>query len=338
MKKDIKIKFVGFWSDFNPDLLPMVSILKERYNLIECDDPDYIICSMFGKPYEYCKYPQVRIMYSGENYCPDFNFVDYAVGYDNIIFGDRYYRYGRLFSLELANKSRDYTMETVHQKTIFANFITSHESEYSIRGDFFKKLCEYKTVSSMGSYLNNMPDGKVVRFLSDEKKDYQRKCKFTLCFESTSHLDFCTEKLTDAFLADTIPIYYGDPNVCKTFNSRAFINVADYDCYEAILERIKELDNDDEKYLAMLREPVYVECDLVEKRYEAFQSWLYAIFDQPLEKAYRRSRCYAPAQHEKAIVEKFELHDDDSRKRRGGHSCCSRVARALRKVLTKDFK
>lgn len=37
-----------------------------------------------------------------------------------------------------------FSKETLKSKTIFANFCASHESEYGIRGDFFKKLCEYK--------------------------------------------------------------------------------------------------------------------------------------------------------------------------------------------------
>ncbi len=305
MKKEIRVKIVGMWSNFSSEKWSILDILRERYNLVECDNPDYIICSVYEIPYIYCQYPQVRIMYSGENYCPDFNLVDYGIGYDDITFGDRYYRFGSMYSLELSKKDRNYSKDVLEGKTLFANFIASHESEYSIRGDFFKKLCEYKVVSSMGTYLNNMPNNKVVAYQSAEKVEYQRKCKFTLCFESTSHLDFCTEKLVNAFLADTIPIYYGDPNVCKTFNSKAFINVADYDSYEAVLEKIKELDNDDEKYLEMLRQPVYVEPDLVEKQYEGLKKWLYAIFDQPLEKAFRRSRCYCPLRHEKELVKKF---------------------------------
>ena len=50
-----------------------------------------------------------------------------------------------------------YTKEFVQNKQLFANFISSHESEFNIRGDFFKKLNEYRRVESAGTYLNNMP-------------------------------------------------------------------------------------------------------------------------------------------------------------------------------------
>ena len=176
----------------------------------------------------------------------------------------------------------------------FANFICGHESEFNIWGDFFKKLCEYKRVEAPGSYLNNMPDGKQVDWLNDSKTDFQRKCKFTLCFESTMHNGFVTEKIMDAFYADTIPVYYGSPTVADIFNKDAFINVADYESFEAAIERIKELDQDDEKYLEMLRQPILVDPDYPTKLEENLGAYICHIFDQPLEQAYRRSRVYRP--------------------------------------------
>ena len=141
------------------------------------------------------------------------------------------------------------------------NFIARHESEGNIRGDFFKKLCQYKRVESPGSYLNNMPGGAVVDWLDGSKTEFQRKCKFTLCFESTLHYGFVTEKIMDAFYADTIPVYYGSPTVTDIFNKDAFINCTDYPSFDAVIEKIKELDQDDEKYLQMLRQPILVDPD-----------------------------------------------------------------------------
>lgn len=186
------------------------------------------------------------------------------------------------------------TVDFVKNKQYFANFIAGHESEYNIRGDFFKKLCEYKRVESPGSYLNNMPNGEQVNWLNDSKSDFQRKCKFTLCFESTNHYGFVTEKIMDAFYADTIPVYYGSPTVTEIFNKDAFINVADYESFDAAIERIKELDQDDEKYLEMLRQPILVNPDYPRELEDALGKYVCHIFDQPLEQAYRRTRVYRP--------------------------------------------
>lgn len=169
-----------------------------------------------------------------------------------------------------------------------------HESEFNIRGDFFKKLSAYKRVESAGTYLNNMPDGQTVSWLDGSKTDLQRKCKFTLCFESTNHYGFVTEKIMDAFYADTIPVYYGSSTVTDIFNRDAFINCSDYPSFDAVIERIKELDQDDEQYLQMLRQPILVDPAYPQKLDAQLGAYICGIFEQPLEQAYRRSRVFLP--------------------------------------------
>lgn len=299
--KTIKLNYIGVGNYFDKEQNLIYDILKNSgYDVQISDDPDYLVCDSFtSDPYIYCGHPQVRIMYSGENYIPDLNLVDYAISPYPIQFGDRYFHlpacvWPRAHWVSLANKDRNYTKEFVQSKPYFANFISSHESEYNIRGDFFKKLCEYKRVESPGSYLNNMPGGETVDWLNSSKSDFQRKCKYTLCFESTNHYGFVTEKIMDAFYADTIPVYYGSSTVTDIFNKDAFINVADFESFEAAIEKIKELDQDDEKYLEMLRQPILVDPSYPERLEEDLRNFVCHIFEQPLEKAYRRSRVYRP--------------------------------------------
>lgn len=300
--KTVKINYAGVADDYNKEQNLIYDLLKiNGYDVQIVDDPDYLICDFSGEnPYQYCGHPQVRIMYSGENFIPDFNLIDYAICPYPIQFGDRNFQlpacvWPRSHWQELMHKNRaGVIVDFVKNKQYFANFIAGHESEYNIRGDFFKKLCEYKRVESPGSYLNNMPNGEQVNWLNDSKSDFQRKCKFTLCFESTNHYGFVTEKIMDAFYADTIPVYYGSPTVTEIFNKDAFINVADYESFDAAIERIKELDQDDEKYLEMLRQPILVNPDYPRELEDALGKYVCHIFDQPLEQAYRRTRVYRP--------------------------------------------
>lgn len=300
--KTVKINYAGVADDYNKEQNLIYDLLKiNGYDVQIVDDPDYLICDFSGEnPYQYCGHPQVRIMYSGENFIPDFNLIDYAICPYPIQFGDRNFQlpacvWPRSHWQELMHKNRaGVTVDFVKNKQYFANFIAGHESEYNIRGDFFKKLCEYKRVESPGSYLNNMPGGEQVNWLNDSKSDFQRKCKFTLCFESTNHYGFVTEKIMDAFYADTIPVYYGSPTVTEIFNKDAFINVGDYESFDAAIEKIKELDQDDEKYLEMLRQPILVNPDYPRELEDALGKYVCHIFDQPLEQAYRRTRVYRP--------------------------------------------
>ncbi|MBQ3194503.1 MAG: hypothetical protein IJB59_13145 [Oscillospiraceae bacterium] len=308
--KTVKVKFVGKWEGIQPqDNLICYWLMKNGYDVQVTEDADYIICDIFGEPlYDYCKYPQIRILECGENYTPDFNVVDYAVCRYPISFGDRsFYLPGCTNPgpkwLGLAEKDRNYPDSFLEEKIYFANLITSHDSEHNYRSRFFEKLNAYKRVESPGTYLNNMPDGKTVDWLNDSKSQFQRQCKFTICFESTSHYGFITEKITDAFFSDTVPIYFGSPNITDIFNEKAFINVSDYESLDAVVERIRQLDQDDEKYLEMLRQPILKDKDLPRRMDEELEKFILHIFEQPYEQAYRRSRVYYPKQHDDFLAQ-----------------------------------
>lgn len=303
--KSVKIKFVGFWKGFSPENSIIYKIISKYYKPIICDDPDYIICSCFDEKYEYLKYPQIRIMVCGENYIPDFNFIDYAICRYPIDFLDRcFYEPGCLrpfpecFNLE---KNIQLNLKDLQKKDNFCNFICSHESEHNIRGDFFKKLCEYKKVDSVGPYLNNCPEITVNRF-DGTKRAFQQKSKFTLCFESTKSEGFFTEKLTDAFLSNTIPIYYGSSTVKTVFNKNAFIDISDFSSFEDAINKIIEIDQNDQLYLKMINENKLIDKNYISEKFEQECEFIKHIFDQSISGAYRRSRVYAPFDHEKYIL------------------------------------
>lgn len=301
--KTIKLNYCAMGYDFNPEQNLIYDLLKiQGFDVQISPEPDYLICNFSEENhYAYCGKPQVRIMHSGENYIPDFNLIDYSICPYPISFGDRNfclppYVWPREHWQSLAKKdrSRAQAQKLLSQKQYFASFITSHESEFGIRGDFFKKLSRYKRVESPGSYLYNMDDGTTVRLHDESKTDFQRKCKFSLCFESTNHYGFVTEKITDAFYADTIPIYYGSTTAAEVFNRDAFINVADYDSFDDAIARIIQLDQDDEAYVRMLSQPILVDPEYPARLERELGEYVRHIFEQPLEKAYRRSRVYHP--------------------------------------------
>lgn len=315
--KTVKLNYCGMGPDFDYTQNLIYDLLKiQGFDVQISEDPDYLICNFStGNHYPYCGKPQVRIMHSAENYIPDFNLIDYSISPYPISFGDRNFYlppcvWPRAHWQGLADKDRSKGLEElVKSKEYFANFICGHESEFNIRGDFFKKLCEYKRVESAGTYLNNMPDGKVVDFHDNSKVDFQRKCKFTLCFESTNHYGFVTEKIMDAFYADTIPVYYGSPTVTEIFNKDAFINVADYDSFDDAIARIMELDQDDEAYMEMLRQPILVDPEYPARLEQELGEYVKHIFEQPLEKAYRRSRVYHPKRIDDYLARSMDTED-----------------------------
>ena len=245
-------------------------------------------------------------MFSGENYVPDFNLVDYGISVYPLDFLDRHMAFPGLVDnldhlYELREKDRNYPEGILEGKTIFANMIASHDSDNGVRADLFDLLSQYKRVEAPGALRYNMPDGEKVKREDGSKRNLQKKCKFTLCCESTCEEGFVTEKLFEAFSTDTIPVYLGSNTVCDYFNKDAFINIADYESLQDVVDRIIELDQNDEKYLQMLRQPVFTKPSFIREKLDELERFLCNIFDQPLKQAFRRPQSYYPKAYESIV-------------------------------------
>lgn len=283
--KQIRIKFVDFnvGLGFDKNNNDIVDLLSKRYEVVQCDNPDYVFYSVFGN--DHLKYDCIRIFYTAECYTPDFNECDYAIGYDRLSFGDRYirvplyrlFRYGKMYN-EILHLPV-FTESDLRSRGAFCNFVYSNCFAINERTRIFNLLSEYKRVESGGCYLNNV-GGPV-----PNKREFQENSKFTIAFENTSYDGYSTEKIVEAFAARTIPIYYGDPGISKDFNTKAFINIHDFSSFEDAVRFVKYVDENDEVFLKMVNTPpVLTPLDK-----SGLASFLYHIFDQPLEEAIRRS-------------------------------------------------
>jgi hypothetical protein len=119
---------------------------------------------------------------------------------------------------------------------------------------------QYKRIDSAGKYMNNMADVELdYDYTSEELIKFIAQYKFMICFENTIEGTYITEKIVNPFLARTIPIYFGTSYCNQVFNKDAFLSLEDESerSYSALLERIKELDYDDTKYLQMVNQPVF---------------------------------------------------------------------------------
>lgn len=281
--KIIKLKFVDFWDGATSQIQYFIDVLSKRYQVELSDNPDYIIYSGFG--IQHLKYDGIRIFYTGECYTPNFNECDYAIGFDRLQFGDRYMRLP-LYDIFQYKKDYDslatrpaFTLEDLKGKTEFCSFVYSNCFAQDLRTQIFEKLSKYKKVNSGGRYRNNI-GGAVA-----DKKAFQAKHKFAIAFENTSYNGYCTEKIMEAFAAGCIPIYYGDPQVALDFNPASFINVHDFGSLEEVIDRVKEIDSDIEKYL-MMRNANPIESKQLDNGLESF---LFHIMDQEKGNAFRRS-------------------------------------------------
>lgn len=297
----VRIHFCDFGTARSGQLIIdfFMSLITPKHDVIlDKHAPDYVFYYMLG--HEHLNYDCVRIYFTGENICPDFNLCDYAIGSSPISFGDRYFRYPYYGILngqhEQLVRTHPLTADDLRKKSCFCNFIYSNSflPTDPTRDAFFHLLSRYKQVDSVGQHLNNLrePIGDPYRGAWYQiKVEYQRKYKFTIAFDNSSVPGYTTEKITHAFLANTIPIYWGNPDITSEFNPRAFINVFDYPGLDAVVDRVREIDANDDLCLQILNEPPYRNNILPESlKRESVGRFVDNIFQQPKDRARRRPK------------------------------------------------
>jgi len=113
--------------------------------------------------------------------------------------------------------------------------------------------------------------------LPDDDKKHLFRSKFSIIIESTKEENYFTEKLCDALLTKTIPIYWGCPNIDDFFNTEGMIicesaeeiievcKNLDYSKYESMLEPVNENFEKAKEYCVPLNERIEKEIKRVMK-------------------------------------------------------------------------
>ncbi|WP_112058306.1 glycosyltransferase family 10 domain-containing protein [Helicobacter fennelliae] len=279
--KTIKMRCVDWWEQDTKENFyknPFIQALSQKYNIEYSNKPDFLLYGPFGQ--NNLQFPKevVRIFYTGENTRTDWNIADYGIDFDFMDFGDRHLCMPLFFLPgECGISSRAITKhlraEQIFQekREKFCAFLVSNGSNH-IRNTAFKKLCAYKKVDSGGRYLNNIGGRIGDRFKDFEKSKYEWLLgyKFNLCFENSSYPGYVTEKILQAYEAGCIPIYWGDSTLCDvryakyrpTFNPKAFVNAHDFANLDELVQEVRRIDNDNEAYLAMLKEPIFLDSTI----------------------------------------------------------------------------
>jgi alpha(1,3/1,4) fucosyltransferase len=253
----LRIYFADFWKSFDMQDNYFWNLLSERYRLIlDPEQPEILFYSYLGlkdiRQKTFHRYKCIRIFYTGENLRPDYNECDFALSFDRsedarnlrlplyVLYND----YPQLLNRTVPN-------DLLKQKTKFCCFVVSNP-ENPVRNRFFHLLSTYKKVDSGGRFLNNI-GGPV-----EDKIEFMKDYKFVISFENESYPGYVTEKVYEPKLVDSLPIYWGDPLISKEFNTNSFINCHDFSNMEEVVERVKELDQNDDLYLQYARTPFFL--------------------------------------------------------------------------------
>ena len=287
-KRKIYVKYMDFWPAFKLERFDVHRILLEKYDVVLSETPDYVIFGEFGGENYGIenRFNCVKLFLTIENRGPNFDNTDYAIGIHYLENGDRYFR-KPTETHQLTAFHSVYNMTKVRgvdiKKKKFCAWVVSNGSG-SARNLFFDKLSEYKTVDSGGGFRNNVggPVGDKLKFLENYK--------FSICFENSKTDGYISEKLSDAFEAGTIPIYYGDDTVQELVNNKSYIHVKDENEFDEKIELIKKIDQNDTLYEQMIREKIIIDDSRYPRELQKYKDFIYHIIEQDKEKAKRFER------------------------------------------------
>jgi hypothetical protein len=282
--KNLKVWFTYFWGTFEEYDNVFTYALSKTYNVeVTPDNPDLVITGDFKERYQNAK----MVYFSGEPFY-DIGANDYALTsfYVNdsryfrvplfLFFAYEYYKRGFISSYdEILYRKMILDPSILDYKRNFCAYVSKGPGgPQSQRTEFFNALSEYKRVDSMGDHLNNSPcvPGESATIIgSINKCEVIKNYKFTMAFENTmtynDNIGYTTEKIYEPMMALTIPIYWGNPEIYKDFNTKSFINWNDYGSNEKVIERIIEIDNDDDLYMDYMKENYSVNDELFQIDY-----------------------------------------------------------------------
>lgn len=238
-------------------------LLSDIYNcVIDQNNPDLLIYSLYGNKYK--TYSCKKLLINGENSFPNFNECDYAITSNYLNFENRhcripFYVFNKEYQLLLNNEKLK--NKNAFNRKFCSAVISNNINADSRRLEFLKKLHSIKNINSIGKCFNTTGytiDNRPIFaenlenniYTNPIKISYISNFKFNIAFENSS--GYCTKKITDAFIANTIPIYFGDPCITNEFNSNTFINILDFDNFDKAIEFILKVDSNETIYNEML--------------------------------------------------------------------------------------
>ena len=144
------------------------------------------------------------------------------------------YLHWRFYKILTKNK---YLLEEIHNTSFF--YLGSTFIQNSDKIDLQKKNMASLIASNQNKLTGHKLRHKIVQHIKSKnldisvigrgyrpfknKEDGLKSFRYSIVIENSSEFDYFTEKVIDACLLETIPIYWGAPNISKYFDTRGFI-------------------------------------------------------------------------------------------------------------------
>jgi hypothetical protein len=274
----LKIWYTNFWPQWNEENF-ISPILQRHFDVIlDKHNPDIIFYSIFhNNEDDYSKYKCPKIFFVAENirgYNPSsqaalnvmLTSANYSITFDPPSETNFRFPLWQVF-LFIWPHLKDLLFNKIDNSKSFdrfCSFTVSNPSNF-FRNGFFNAMKTHFQVFSYGRYMTNdfglinLSQGK--HWITAKQEFFTKyKHKYCIAFENTSYPGYTTEKLMGAFLAGSLPLYWGDPKVNQDWNPESFINVGKLGSDKTI-ELIKQIESDKtgELFMKMYKQPVFTD-------------------------------------------------------------------------------
>lgn len=278
----LKIAFTDFWPEWTLEDF-ITPILKKHYDIvIDKNSPDILFHSIFNRMAETPKFKCKKVLILAENWRSSQFKSDYSISFDPRSETNYRLPLWQIYCLIWPDLKDKLFGERLNHSQFdkFCSFTVSNPSNF-YRNGFFDQLHSYKRVSSYGKVKTN--DLSLINFSRDKywrdaKYEFfqNTKHKFAITFENTSYPGYSTEKIMDAFLAGSLPLYWGDTKIGNDWNEAAFVNVMKN---SNAIDLIKKMDNDDSLFKSMYEQPIFSEEQRERhiNNMDNFENWLLEI-------------------------------------------------------------
>lgn len=253
--REVAVGFHGFWPGFTPDaFVRRHPYLARRWTLVPADEPDVVFASVFA-PGSVPPASRTSVFYTGEPVVPDLTAYDFAVSFSRV----PHERHLRLPNFVPRLRENGRTLADLVGRTVpeappprFCSFLYGRSVPH--RDALFDLLSTHGRVDAPGDARRNMmPIGPSL----EDKLAFLSIYRFTIACENTSLEGYVSEKLVEALLAGTVPLYLGDPEVALDLNPGAFIGRHDFRTDEAFVRRVLEVENDPDAWRAIRAQPAF---------------------------------------------------------------------------------
>jgi len=260
-------------------LLNQFSNYEIFYNTNEIKNMDIIITHIKQKV-EYFSEKAINIVISGENYNTNHK---YDISISTLIKFNSFYNIYLpfLYASLKEQKLNNYNIKNTREK--FCAFMYSYNLDHRIK--YFNLLSKYLIVDGIGKSCNNInldTDRKLhnndLSYLDEAIKIYSNY-KFVLAIENKYIDGYFTEKIINPLIANSIPIYWGSDYIFNFINKKRIIYIPDYENESELLNKIKEINEDNNLYNNIINQDIYIKGNNPIDIFNRFENNIHKLFN-----------------------------------------------------------